>query len=214
MSLSYAALGRPAPSINASSFRCPCQSCGWILKLQYSRKRREYYYVKHQSNSHLPHSLLQRSLPPRSILHLYLQIAPSSPLPRAVPAPAVKQEQPDDDGFIIDAASAFGSLASASLARGCRRWELAYPPTPSPQTHSAAAYQRAVHHSPARPYLVRLPPVSRPPIHTHAHVQGRTRTSGYDTSVLRRWSLPVHAHAQKLFRVLPMASRPPSTKSF
>ncbi|KAF7345402.1 hypothetical protein MVEN_01558200 [Mycena venus] len=53
MSLSYAALGRPAPSINASCFRCPCQSCGYkVLQLRYSRNRREYY-LKHWSHSHL-----------------------------------------------------------------------------------------------------------------------------------------------------------------
>ncbi|KAJ7224528.1 hypothetical protein GGX14DRAFT_387204 [Mycena pura] len=48
MSLSY---GSPPPSINASSFRCPLQSCGYKLKLQYSRNRREYY-LKHWNNSH------------------------------------------------------------------------------------------------------------------------------------------------------------------
>ncbi|KAJ7204843.1 hypothetical protein GGX14DRAFT_698748 [Mycena pura] len=39
--------------------------------------------------------------------------APPSPPPPAAPAPAVKQELPDDDGFIMDAASTFGPLASA-----------------------------------------------------------------------------------------------------
>ncbi|KAJ7187640.1 hypothetical protein GGX14DRAFT_610609 [Mycena pura] len=295
---------RPHPS----TLHASCQSCGYkILKLQYSRNRREYYLKVHLKSAlaNLPLRLEQLSfsllaslwagscpqdrhrwllLPPAPLAAPALRAAPlihTPPLPanrapvtaaarRArTPTPAVKQEQPHDNGFIIDTASAFGLLVSGMVgvfrlnprqqekgrrgrgrvhvvlerllspevtgdgeddgggrkvreakwkciprwsgdAAGARRgwllafspdfdldaeaelepsWELAYPRTRTSLWRTTRMRCTTLPHSLARA-------CATSPIHTHAYVQSRTRTSAYDMSALRRWSLSAHAHAQ------------------